>query len=381
MFIYNPATMSKVLQSHSIKSALEGLGWTQKRLADEIGVTSQAVTNWLKGVDFPRPDKLLKLATTLKLGFDQLIEPQASKPVIAFRKKAGAKTTDRHIHRAEVMGALLKPLVSYLPPRKALRTQIPSPSTDYEILQNTVTAAREKIGIGMQAVLTYQQLIGEFHANDAVIIPVMWGQRRNHENALHILLPDEQVTFVYLNLDTHQEDFKFWMAHELAHVYTPEIAGKEEGEDFADAFAGALLFPRELAHAAYMEAAKLRTKSPQTEVLRRYASEHRISLFSVFCEVRNYADAMGVAQLKVQETDIHSVRNLTRGALVSESLFKPLPAEPKTLIATSNTTFQSEFFSALRKMLHERGTGAGYLQQVLNVSIHDAAALLTELQY
>ena len=105
-------TMSKVLHSQSIKSALDNRGWTQKRLAEEIGVTSQAVTNWLKGVDFPRPDKLLKLATTLKLGFDQLVESQVAKPVIAFRKKAGAKTTDGHIHRAEVMGMLLKPLVS-----------------------------------------------------------------------------------------------------------------------------------------------------------------------------------------------------------------------------------------------------------------------------
>jgi len=372
-------TMSKVLHSQSIKSALDNRGWTQKRLAEEIGVTSQAVTNWLKGVDFPRPDKLLKLATTLKLGFDQLVESQVAKPVIAFRKKAGAKTTDGHIHRAEVMGMLLKPLVSYLPPRKALRTQIPSPSTDYEALQNAVAAVREKIGIGMQAVLTYQQLIGEFRANDAVIIPVMWGQKRNHENALHILLPDEQVTFVYLNLDTHQEDFKFWMAHELAHVYTPEIAGKDEGEDFADAFAGALLFPRELAHAAYAEAAKQRAKTPQMEVLRRFAGQHHISLFSVFCEVRNYAEATGVAPLKVLAADIHALRNLTRGALISESLFKPQPPESKTLIATSNTTFQSEFFPSLQKMLHERGTGVGYLQQVLNVSIHDAAALHAEL--
>lgn len=371
--------MSKVLHSQSVKSALGKLGWTQRRLADEIGVTSQAVTNWLKGADFPRPDKLLKLATTLKLGFDQLVESQTSKPVIAFRKKAGAKTTDEHIHRAEVMGALLKPLVSYLPPRQALRTQIPSPTTDYEALQNTVTAVREKIGIGMQAVLTYQHLIREFRSNDAVIIPVMWGHKRNHENALHILLPDEQVTFVYLNLDTHQEDFKFWMAHELAHVYTPEIAGKDEGEDFADAFAGALLFPRNLAHLAYAEAAKHRMKASQMAILRRFASEHQISLFSVFCEVRNYAEATGVAPLEVQESDIHALRNVTRGALISESLFKPLPPEPKTLMATSDTTFQSAFFPSLQKMLHERGTGAGYLQQVLNVSIHDAAALHKEL--
>jgi hypothetical protein len=142
---------------------------------------------------------------------------------------------------------------------------------------------------------------------------------------------------------------------------------------------GALLFPRELAHAAYVEAAKLKTKTPQMEVLRHYAHKHHISLFSVFCEVRNYASATGVAPLKVLDLDIHAVRNLTRGGLVSESLFKPLPPDPKTLIATSNTTFQSPFFSALQKMLHERGTGAGYVQQVLNVSIHDASALHAEL--
>ena len=41
------------------------------------------------------------------------------------------------------------------------------------------------------------------------------------------------------------------MAHELAHVFTPRLAGHEEGEDFADAFAAALLFPKELACAAY----------------------------------------------------------------------------------------------------------------------------------
>lgn len=371
--------MSKVLHSESVKAALGNLGWTQKRLADEIGVTSQAVTNWLKGTDFPRPDKLLKLAATLKLGFDQLVESKATKPVIAFRKKGSAKTTDGHIHRAEVMGALLKPLVAYLSPRRALRTQIPAPSVDYETLQNAVKAVREKIGIGMQAVLTYEQLIGEFRANDAVIIPVMWGHKLNHENALHILLPEEQVTFVYLNLDTHQEDFKFWMAHELAHVYTPEIAGKEEGEDFADAFAGALLFPRELAHAAYADATKLSAKSAQMAVLRRYAGKHRISLFSVFCEVRKYAEAMAIPLLKVQEADIHALRNVTRGALISESLFRPVPPEPKALITASSNVFQSEFFPSLQKMLHERGTGAGYIQQVLNVSIHDATALHAEL--
>ncbi|KZL36066.1 hypothetical protein VT47_24780 [Pseudomonas syringae pv. syringae] len=47
-----------------------------------MGVSAQSVTNWFKGKDFPRPDKLLKLATTLHLPFAQLVEPYASGQVI-----------------------------------------------------------------------------------------------------------------------------------------------------------------------------------------------------------------------------------------------------------------------------------------------------------
>ena len=376
---YTSNAMDKVLRSQSIKDAIAGLGWSQKKLAGEIGVTSQAVTNWLKGTDFPRPDKLLKLATVLKLGFDQLVESQEKKPVVAFRKKAGAKTTEQHLLKAMTMGAMLKPLVSYLPPRRTLRTQIPSPSCEYELLQNAAALVREKLGIGMQAVLLYEHLISEFQDNDAVIVPVMWGEKQKHQNALHILLPEEQVTFIYLNLDTRLEDFKFWMAHELAHVYTPDLAGTEFGEDFSDAFAGALLFPKEVAKLAYAEASNAKSKSAEMEVLRRYAKTHKISLFSVFCEAHNYANASGLQQLRVSDTDIHMLRNSSRGTLVSESLFKPLPPDPSAYVAASNKTFRSAFFHALQLMLHERGTGAGYIQQVLDISLGDATALHGEL--
>ncbi len=67
------------------------------------------------GADFPRPDKLLKLATTLKLNFADLVASSSKdQPIIAFRKKGGAKTTDAHILKAIAMGSLLKPLVPYL---------------------------------------------------------------------------------------------------------------------------------------------------------------------------------------------------------------------------------------------------------------------------
>lgn len=372
--------MNRMICSESIKISLAAKGWDQKTLAEAVGVSAQAVTNWIKGIDFPRPAVLLRLSTVLALSFDQLVSSDpADQPVVAFRKKAGSKTTNDHRLRAKAFGALLRPLVNYLPERKELRTQIPLPSVDYDRLQSAVSAVRAKLGIGHEAVLSYEHLIGEFEANDAVIIPVMSGKKQVHENALHILLPKEGVTFIYLNLDTHLEDFKFWMAHELAHVYTPELAGTEEGEDFADAFAGALLFPQELAQRAYASACKKNAVREIVNSLMGYAHEHSISLYSVYCEVDKQAQRAGLPPLKVAEKDIHAIRNHHRGHLVSELLFMPTPPEPAMYIAATRNVFKSHFFSALQHMLRERGTGAGYVQQVLDVSLIDAQSIHAEL--
>lgn len=374
--------MQKILHSESVKSALSAKGWDQKKLANEIGVSAQAVTNWMKGTDFPRPAALLKIATALSLGFDKLVQQNSeTQPVIAFRKKGNAKTTAAHIARAQAMGILLKPLVQYMPSRQSLRTKISNTSLDYAQLQETVAAVRKVIGLGQEAELGYEHLIALFAKNDALIVPVMWGNKNNHENALHILLPAENITFIYLNLDTHLEDFKFWMAHELAHVFTPELAGKDEGEDFADAFAGAILFPLELAHLAYSDAAQKKTEREIIDSLHNFAIQHSISIFSVYKEVKKYAQAKGLVQLNLEDRRLHMARtsNGVRGKLVSSILFEPTPPDACTYISSANVIFQSQFFSALQAMLRERHTGVGYVQQVLNTAISDAQAIYDEL--
>lgn len=371
--------MQKVIHSANVKNAIQALGWTQKDLAAQLGVTGQAVTNWMKGTDFPRPDKLLKLATALKLGFSDLVQlPQAAQPVVAFRKKGGAKTKDEHVLKAMAMGALLKALVPFLSAVPQLRRQLLEPSADYAALQDVVAQVRKSLGLGESAVLHYEQLLGEFADNGAVVVPVMWGALQNHKNALHILLPQERVTFIFLNLDTYREDFKFWMAHELAHVFTPQLAGKEEGEDFADAFAAALLFPKELACAAYSRVAG-QSKSHEASVLQAYAGEHGISLNTVFQEINRFARSQGLAPLRHQEVEIHRLRNSQRGKLVSESLFAPLPPEPAAYLAATERQFHSDFFLALGRMVRERHTGAGYVQQVMDIPMQDALALYGEL--
>lgn len=363
-----------------IKKALQARGWTQKDLARELDVTAQAVTNWLKGTDFPRPNKLLKLATTLKLGFADLVVSSADgQPVIAFRKKGAAKTTDAHILKAIAMGSLLRPLVPFLPASPSLRVQISQPMTQYDMLQVTALEVRKRLGLDGQAVLPYGHLIEQFVTNGAVIMPVLWGEKQNHKNALHILLPQEQATFIFLNLDTRLEDFKFWMAHELAHVYTPDLAGSEEGEDFADALAGALLFPKSIAETAYPHVVRQSAIQGEIRELQRHAKAHSISLFSVFCEIKRYAKARSLPTLRCKEADIHAVRNSQRGKLISEVLFEETPPEPAAYIAAAQKVFRSVFFIAVQKMIKSQGTGLGYLQQIMDIPMSDAATLHREL--
>jgi len=160
---------------------------------------------------------------------------------------------------------------------------------------------------------------------------------------------------------------------------TPGLSGKDKGGDFADALAGALRFPRERANQAYVSASSKRTASSVISSLHTFAQEHLISLYSVFTEVNKYAVAMGLPPLKAGERDVHAVRNSVRGELVSAILFKPLPPDPKTYIASAHGVFQSLFFAALQAMLRDRGTGAGYVQQVLSVALPDAQAVYDEL--
>ena len=367
--------MHKVIHSESIKAAMTARGWSQEQLATAIDESPQVVSHWLQGKHFPRPEKLLKLATTLKLGFDQLVMPDANQPIIAFRKKAGAKTTDEHIVKAMAMAALLRPLVDYLPERRSLHMSLPSASTDYVPLHNAVAEVRAKLGIGTQAVMGYERLIKEFKDNDALLVPALWGEKKNHKNALHILLPDKSVTFVYLNLDTHLEDFKFWMAHELAHVYTPELAGTNEGEDFADAFAGALLFPKDCAEEAYAQATQVHGVPAVLKTLLAHAHAHSISLYTVFRQVQNFAQAKGLHPLQLSDVQVHAVRSNQHSGLVSEALFKPMAPNAEALIAVTENLFCSGFFVALKTMLVERGTGPGYLQQILDIGLQDATAL------
>jgi transcriptional regulator with XRE-family HTH domain len=367
-----------------IQDSLVKAGLNQSGLAEKLKVSREAVSKWLAGESFPQPDKLLRMGMLLGLAFERLVvqAPASAVPVVMFRKKANRKTTDEHFDNARETGELLKRLVRYLPKQEL--TQPPTlkdPTGNYDYVQKVALQARVEMGLEHKAVLNFSDLIGKFNQLHAVIVPALWGARQHHGNALNIYLPDSQTTWVFLNLDSSVVDFKFWMAHELGHSLAPELI-EDAGEDFADSFAQALLFPESNAAKLRTELLTIQSVSSRVARIRDEAKKHIISPYTIRLAIQSYEQARGLPKTELGDVGkfMASVTNFVKGCqTVSQILFKQPPPEPKTYVAVARTTFKSPFFEALRDFSKQEQGAEHFIHGVLGVSLTDAKALSGEL--
>jgi hypothetical protein len=214
----------------------------------------------------------------------------------------------------------------------------------------------------------------------AVIVPVMWGKKSRHENALHIYLPESKTTWIYLNLDSNLHDFKFWMAHELGHVLSAPLleAGKVDfAEDFSDAFAGALLFPGTAARPVYERYAEAMSSRSRVQVIVEAAQEYVISPFSVYKEMQNLAHAEGLPFELLPEGQLHaSIANFNKGfPSVSEQLFDGKTPSADHFMRVCQEVFKTPFFAALGSYLKKSKTNDSIVSRILDVPLIDAREL------
>lgn len=374
--------MKKRLNIQNANNAMEAAGLTQTAVAEQLSVSKEAVSQWLKEKSFPRPNKLLQFAKILKLGFSELVineEPNA--PVIAFRKKAGTKTKDHHVEKAQETGRFLRHLVPYLPfDTLEMPPILKSPSCDYEYLCQVASKVRKEINLNETETVDFTHLIRRFSELQAVVVPVLWGTKNRHENAIHIHLPDSRTTWVYLNLDVNIHDFKFWMAHELGHCLSPSLSGNE-AEDFADDFAGALLFPKTLAEQAYQDINSKRIGATKINHVIEIANKQVISPITVLGQVNKYAKYMGLPEIKLTRSFFGAVTNFNKKF---DNLSEALLGETKELdarefIKKTESSFETPFFDLLRKYLKENNKGAGFVQVVTDMPLLDARSIHSEL--
>lgn len=374
--------MEKQLNREALDRRCVERGLSQREVADRLGLTRAAVSKWFTGRSFPRPAELLKLGRLLGLRHDELVQraQMADAPLVAFRRRGNCRTTELHVERAREMGQLLRPLVNFLEFDRFIGPpSLKNPSTDYRYLQDLVAKLRREIDVAEDAPVAFEKLIGLFHQYQAVIIPVLWGKKSKHENALHLHLPDSQTTWIYLNLDVEIHDFKFWMVHELGHVLTVDLLREErveEAEDFADAFAGAFLFPEAAAAEAYVEYRRQRSEEGRIRLVCEWAERHTISPNSVYLEILNYARVHEKPFTELETSSLHAEIACfnQRYPSLAEHLFDDAEPSADQFMRVAQESFGTEFFKAFARYVREKEPSPSGIAGILSVNPMDARA-------
>lgn len=155
---------SALIRREAVVQRMRELHASAASLAQQAGVGVRLLDDWLAGYAFPRPDKLLRLAMSLRLGYTELVDDSDEEaPMIEFGEGPRSVSEDKVIGDPEGMAMLLRAMVPYLPPERPGR-----------------------VGTGRLR---------------TVMVPVLWGAEPRTEKTLRITWPVEAVCFSFLNLD------------------------------------------------------------------------------------------------------------------------------------------------------------------------------------
>jgi Zn-dependent peptidase ImmA (M78 family) len=283
------------------------------------------------------------------------------------------------------MGRLLTPVVPFLPfDQFEAPNRLKQPQLDYAYLQELVVKLRLELEIDPAKRIDFRDLITKFKDLQAVIVPVMWGRKTRHENALHIYLPESRTTWIFLNLDSELHDFKFWMAHELGHVMSVsllESGDTETAEDFADAFAGALLFPEAAAAEVYAAYSRKKSDSARIQEVIDAARNYLISPFSVYKEVEAHANARSLPFVELPTDVFHAaISNFNKGfKTISENLFDGDVPSADHFMRVTGETFATPVFKALGDYVKMAKIEPSVISRMLDIPLVDAREMAKAL--
>lgn len=367
----------KRLNMDTVQARMREQGLSLRALAQRLEVSPEAVSKWFRDESFPRPALLLKLAKTLALSFTEIILDDTP-PIgqFAFRTNKNHEMTAARNGKAEDMMGALSSLASFMSfDSNFSPATLASPRNDYAYLQDVVRELRRAMGNTHTSPVHEADIIAYFKKYSTVFIPVLWGKKG--DNALHVSLTGSPVHFIYLNLQKSVADFKYWLLHELAHILTPQLDG-EEGESFAEAFAGTFLYPRELAEPFHGKLERIADLQARVNEIVGEASAHMISPITVLQQVNSFAAFMGK---KVFDVNIFPVNtNYTKTVkLVSDVLFEEDSPTVDKYIDVTSTCFGSDFWDALSTWIGTQHITPGVVQRILDIPMSDAKGVFEKL--
>lgn len=378
--------MERKLDHELVKTTALKAGFSFTKLAKEVEVSTESVSKWLNGEAIPRPGKAIKLGRILGLTYEQMFgaRDKSFEPQVAFRLTRNQNPSEEHHERAREMGRMYEDLVPYLPfSQFEAPPQLKSPSADYDYLDGLCSALRREMGLESDVPVSLPTLFK--HLSDklqAVVVPVFWGHRKGKaELAAHIYSRKTKTTWIPFNLDTKLWDARFWVSHELAHVYTFDVLNEVDSEAFSDAFAGTLVFPVSIAKSAYEDLSRARLKTQKWNIIVDYGKQMHVSPVCVAKQVDRFVAAKNYSPVHAENESLYPAvaRLLKREKTVAEEFFGEEEPSVGQLLEATDAIFKSPFFSTLSKYLKANGGSPSFIQGLLDCSLADAKALNSEL--
>jgi transcriptional regulator with XRE-family HTH domain/Zn-dependent peptidase ImmA (M78 family) len=361
-----------MLNLEKIKTSMQRLGLNQIALARDCSVSKEAVSNWLSGESIPRPNKLKALAAALQVKIEHLIiSDSAEEPVVAYRMRRNRPATGIALEAAQDQAYHLQQLVPFILRETVFAPPVlETPRLDDDYIREAARQVRARNGIAMTAPLSRDELLALLHDFGALLVPVPWGKERDgHENALSVYLPESKTSWVVFNLNAKNDDFNYWLAHELGHCYTLHALQGDDGEEFAERFAQELLFPLEAA----AEALRLiNSATSKREQANWFAGKYEVSVVTILKQADRAAALAGLDPTGLQTKSFWASWNSTRHLVpsVAQVLFGHETLTAAEYVVKCEQKFKTPVFRTIaRWQQQEGGRSPSFIASTLNIEL------------
>ena len=374
-----------MLNVELIKSSMTRRGLSGVALGIACGVSKEAVSNWLNGESIPRPNKLAVLAKELGIDAEELLipDPRAPvEPIVAFRMRGNKPPTAEAREAGEEVGRHLRQLLPFMGPQFSPR-HIERPTLDEAFIDEVASTIRKRLGLSPIEQVSHSHLVALLREFGACLVPVYWGgDKVGHENAMSVYLPDTKSSWVLFNVGCRLDDFSYWLAHEFGHCLTLHTLTGDEGEEFAELFARALLFPKELARKA-LEDIRSTEAGERMNLVRWYAAKFGVSMVTVMRLADKVARLDGVEPTGLESPDFYAEwkKDETSALTASDEVFGTKKPSMSDLVVKGEAVFGTPIFRALaRWQKSEGGRSPAFVAASLNLKLGDAVELANALQ-
>ena len=189
-------------------------------------------------------------------------------------------------------------------------------------------------------------------------------------NALEITDNNTKITFLFINLNSRTEDFKFWLLHEIFHI----LGFKDESS--ADFLAGEVLFSKSNA-LQLLENINGKDNTSQAKQIITYAKQLGISTYTIH---KTLASIIKKTASNVNLVPYNKIAIINNNASVDYYLGED-EITAKEYFRKCKIEFNSNFFEYVAEYIKDnQDTTPHFVRKLLNIAMEDAVEIFKALK-